>query len=184
MPIHAIFFDLGDTIMVEESEVKDENLTTLRADLVPGMAGVLRMLKASGHRLALVADTKSGTYRNVLQQHKLFDLFDAIAVSDELGVEKPAKEIFQHALNRLGIQIQQYGQVLMVGNNLQRDIAGANRLGLMSVWFRWNDRYPTEPRTPEEQPVYTVESPEELVGLVDRLESNAEQQEGGRDGES
>ena len=40
MPHHlsALLFDLGDTIMIEESEVKDAEETTLQADLIPGRA--------------------------------------------------------------------------------------------------------------------------------------------------
>ena len=30
--------------------------------------------------------------------------------------------------------------VVMVGNNLERDIAGANRLGLISVFLHWTER--------------------------------------------
>lgn len=40
--IAAIFFDLGDTIMDEQTEVKDANGTTLSAGLIQGMADALR----------------------------------------------------------------------------------------------------------------------------------------------
>jgi FMN phosphatase YigB (HAD superfamily) len=143
--IKAIFFDLGDTIMVESSEVKDEAGTTLAADLIPGIEPALRELKARGFPLGLVADTRRGTYQNVLRQHGLYDLFDVFAISDELGVEKPHSKIFSAALDALGVEPGDYGKVLMVGNNLRRDVKGANMLGLVSVWFYWNDRYPTRP---------------------------------------
>jgi hypothetical protein len=54
----ALLLDLGDTIMLEETEVKDDQGTTLRAELIPGMAEALRQLKTTGHRLALVADAR------------------------------------------------------------------------------------------------------------------------------
>ena len=57
----------------------------------------------------------------------------------------------------------------MVGNNLERDIAGANRLGLISVFFHWNERRRTQPLTADEMPRYTVTSAQELVELVARL---------------
>jgi hypothetical protein len=40
--LSALLFDLGDTIIIEESEVKDAEETTRQADLVPGMAEALR----------------------------------------------------------------------------------------------------------------------------------------------
>jgi HAD superfamily hydrolase (TIGR01549 family) len=168
--IKAIFFDLGDTIMVEASEVKDEVGTTLAADLIPGVEPALRELKARGFPLGLVADTRRGTYQNVLRQHGLYDLFDVFAISDELGVEKPAPGIFSAALDALGVRPGDYDKVLMVGNNLRRDIRGANALGLVSVWFHWNDRYPTQPADEMEEPAFVVHSAEELLERIDLLE--------------
>jgi putative hydrolase of the HAD superfamily len=57
----------------------------------------------------------------------------------------------------------------MVGNNLERDIVGANRLGLISVFFRLNDRRRTRPLTPDETPRYTVTSAAELRELIRKL---------------
>jgi FMN phosphatase YigB (HAD superfamily) len=168
--IKAIFFDLGDTVMVESSEVKDEAGTTLAADLIPGIEPVLRELKARGFLLGLVADTRRGTYQNVLHQHGLYDLFDVFAISDELGVEKPAPGIFSAALDALEVEPGDYDKVVMVGNNLRRDVRGANGLGLVSIWFHWNDRYPTQPADAAEEPAYVVRSAEELLERIDLIE--------------
>jgi hypothetical protein len=46
MRVKAILFDLGDTIMVEESQEINETGVTLKADLVPGMDQILREVKA------------------------------------------------------------------------------------------------------------------------------------------
>ena len=88
--IKLFCFDLGDTIMIEETEVKDAEKTTLRADLFPEMKEAVIYLKEAGYKLALVADTRPGTYVNVLNQHGMLDLFDAFAISEELDTVKPA----------------------------------------------------------------------------------------------
>jgi putative hydrolase of the HAD superfamily len=167
-PMHllAALFDLGDVIMQETTEVKDAYGATVRADLVPGIDRVLRELRARGVRLALVADTHRANPANVLGQYGLYDLFDAFAISDQLGVEKPDARIFQHALAQLGIAPADYAQVVMIGNNLTRDIAGANALGLTSIWFHWNERYPSTPRDDLETPRYHVRSVDELHRLL------------------
>lgn len=165
----ALFFDLGDTIMDEGTEVKDAELTTLHADLIPGLGGVLRWCKQRVGRLALVADTRPGTATNVLAQHGLADLFDYLAISEIVGVEKPDPRIFQVALDALAIAPADYGRVAMVGNNLERDIAGAKRLGLITIFLHWNERRRTTPVTADETPDYTVHDAAELVALVDRL---------------
>ncbi|MGH2601809.1 MAG: HAD family hydrolase, partial [Dehalococcoidia bacterium] len=143
---------------------------TQRAELVPGMADLLRTLRRDGMRLGLVADTRSGTYQNVLRQHDLYDLFDAFAISDELGAEKPDRRMFRHALNALAIPEADWGRVAMVGNNLARDVRGANALGLISIWMVWNPDYPTVPSGPEETPAYQVSDAGELGRLLAALD--------------
>jgi FMN phosphatase YigB (HAD superfamily) len=172
MKIKAVLFDLGDTIMDEESEIKDNTSTTLKADLVHNMDKALRRLKTRGYLLALVADTKTGTYRNVLRQHGLYDLFDAFAISDEIGLEKPNPQIFIKALNALKIPPKDFGRVIMVGNNLKRDIHGANKLGLISIWLHWNDRYPVIPSDSFEKPSFIVHSADELLKCIESLEKS------------
>jgi putative hydrolase of the HAD superfamily len=176
-PTHlvALFFDLGDTIMVEESEIKDAERTTMQADLIPGMAKALRTFKAWGYPLALVADSRPKTPINVLRQHGLLGLFDYLAISEVIGVSKPDPGIFCAALNALSIAPFDYCRVAMVGNNLERDIVGANRLGLISVHFYWNDRRRSQPLNEEERPRYTVSSASQLVSLIERLRSQNEE---------
>lgn len=168
MTLAAVLFDLGDVIMREESEEKIDGVTR-RADLVPGMADLLRRLHRDGMPLALVADTRAGTYRNVLTQHDLSDHFAAFAISDLLGAEKPDRRMFRHALDALGTAPPDWPRVAMVGNNLARDIRGANALGLISIWLVWNRRYPLRPAGIEEQPAYQVHSAAELGALLDGL---------------
>ncbi len=172
MNIAALFFDLGDVIMQEETEIKDAERNTLRAELVPGMDDALRAFKARGHRLALVADTRPKTAWNVLRQHGLYDLFDAFAISEEVGCEKPDPRIFQAALAALQIAPRDYARVLMVGNRLYRDVRGANNLGLRSVWFHWNARYAVRDRACDDQPTYHVRTARELVELLARVEND------------
>lgn len=169
MTLAALLFDLGDTIMVEETEVKDAAGTTLRAELAPGMAEALHAFRAEGHRLALVADSRPGTPENVLRQHGLLELFDALAISEIVGASKPDPALFRAALDALAIPEADYSRVVMVGNNLERDIAGANRLGLISVFFYLNDRRRTQPAAPDEVPRHTVASAAELRTLIDCL---------------
>ena len=93
----------------------------------------------------------------------------ALAISEEIGVEKPDPRIFQLALARLEIAPSDYSRVVMVGNRLDRDVRGANALGIISIWFHWNDRYATTTRDELEQPRYTVETAAELGRLLEEL---------------
>lgn len=169
MMIHpplAICFDLGDTIMDEGTEIKDAAATTQSAELIPGMASLIRDLHAAGIPLALVADSRPNTPPNVLRQHGLLDRFETLAISEVVGVSKPDAQMFTTALHALGIAAEDYDRVVMVGNHLERDIAGANRLGLTSVFFHWNERRRTTPAAADEVPDHTVHSAAELRRLL------------------
>ena len=166
----AICFDFGDTLVDEATEVKDETLTTVRAELIPGAGELLHELKRRGYKLALVADGQPGTYYNVLTQHDLYDLFDAFAISEELGVQKPHPRMFTHALDQLGIGREDYDQTVMVGNYLERDIKGANQVGMISVWLDWAPRRPKVPANSSEVPQHTIKMPLDLLPLIERLE--------------
>ncbi|MCJ7548729.1 MAG: HAD family hydrolase [Anaerolineae bacterium] len=169
----ALCFDLGDTIMDEGTELKDAAGTTLEADLIPGMAHLLRELKTQGHTLAIVADSRPNTPPNVLRRHGLLGLFDTLSISEVVGVSKPEPRMFTSALDALGIPATDYDRVVMVGNNLERDIAGANRLGLISVFFHWNERRRTTPEIEDETPDYTVRSAPELRALLTKLDQTS-----------
>jgi HAD superfamily hydrolase (TIGR01549 family) len=169
--ILAICFDFGDTLVDEATEVKDDTFITLRAELIPGAGHVVRQLDRRGYKLALVADGLSGTYYNVLTQHGLYELFDAFAISEEVGVDKPDPRMFVRALDQLRITERDYGRTVMVGNYLERDIKGANDVGMISVWLDWAPRRPKLPADESEVPHYTIKEPLDLLQVIESLES-------------
>jgi len=173
MKIRAICLDCGDTLIDEATEVKTVGDVSLRAELIPGAGETVRALKARGYPLALVADGPAATFANNLGPYGLYELFDAYAISEQVGVTKPDARMFVQALEQLGIGPEEYGQVVMVGNHLGRDIAGANRLGLISVWLNWSPRRSKVPADVWEQPDYTIHTPWELVALIEKLEGMA-----------
>jgi putative hydrolase of the HAD superfamily len=123
-------------------------------------------------QIGLVADTRDGTYRNVLGIHglfNLFDVFDVFAVSDQLGVEKPDQRMFIRALEVLGIPEPDWGDVVMVGTNLAREMRGAKAVGLTTVWIVRNQRYPIVCAEDTERPGYQVSTAGDLECLLDVL---------------
>lgn len=167
----AICLDCGDTLVDEGTELKGPDDVVLRAELIPGADALLDELGRRGYRLALVADGPAATFVNVLTQHGLYARFAAYAISGELGYAKPDRRIFAHALDQLGIRPEQYGRVLMLGNNLARDVKGANELGMISVWLDWGPRRPKLPADESEVPDYIIRQPLELLEVIGRLEA-------------
>lgn len=166
----AICLDCGDTIVDEGTEIKDEAGVVQRADLIPGAAAMIHGIKERGYPLALVADGPVGSFQNSLTQHGLYEAFDVMAISGAVGVDKPDARMFHCALEQLQIPRHEYHRVLMVGNNLARDIKGANALEIISVWLDWAPRRAKIPADASEAPCYTIRTPDSLLSLLDQIE--------------
>ena len=167
--ILAICFDCGDTLVDEGTEVKTVGDVSLYADLIPGADTLLHALKERGYPLALVADGPTATFENNLKPHGLYRLFDAYAISEQVGVLKPDARIFVQALTQLGMALEDYGRTVMVGNNLARDIKGANALGMISVWLDWAPRRAKVPADESEIPQFIIREPLELLAVLELL---------------
>lgn len=173
--ILAVLTDCGDTLVDEATEEKDPaSSVTLRAELIPGAIELLREVKSRGYLLGLVADGPEDTFRNIFTQHHLTHLFDVQSISERVGCSKPCAPMFLHALQGLNIPLQQAGRVLMVGNFLERDIKGANALGIVSVWIDWAPRRPKMWRDAAEQPRFIIKTPLQLLEILDQLEKDME----------
>ena len=166
----AVFLDCGDTLVDESTELKDAGEVVLSAELVAGATEAMAALSARGFRLALVADGPRQTFENVLGHHDLWHHFDAHITSGDIGHLKPAPQMFQAAFTALDLAPAAAAKVVMVGNNLARDIKGANDFGLISVFFDWSPRRPRHPATPDQVPRHTIKHLDQLVPLLDTIE--------------
>jgi HAD superfamily hydrolase (TIGR01549 family) len=170
--ILAVCIDCGDTLIDEGTEEKNDALVSLRAELIPGADELMHELKKLQYPLALVADGPADTFTNNLEPYGLYRLFDAYAISEIVGLSKPDRRMFDYALDQLNINEHDYGKVVMLGNNLSRDIKGANQLGMISVWLDWAPRRSKIPVDSSEVPNYTIKTPLELLNILKELEAS------------
>ena len=78
------------------------------------------------------------------------------------------------ACAKLGLTENDKCRIVMIGNNLKKDIAGANRQGMISVWLDWSPRYFHTVEEKDWQPDHTVKTPAELLPLLHRLNDELE----------
>ncbi len=154
----------------------------LRAQCIPGARETLLELHRRGYAIAMVADGLAESFRNSMRQNGLSHLFDAWVVSETVGREKPDPLMFRRAMEALGLTDADKGRILMVGNNLERDIAGANRFGIRSALLDWSPRYRHEAEGGDEVPDYRIHAPEALLELAERLNARLEAERAGRPG--
>ena len=135
----------------------------------PGARETLLELRRRGFVIAMVADGLAASFENTMAQNGLSHAFSAWIVSETLHSQKPAPEMFRAAMDALGLSDADKRRVIMVGNNLERDIAGANRFGIRSVLLDWSPRYRHTPRCADEVPDHVIHTPGELIALAERL---------------
>ena len=100
--------------------------------LFPGAIDLLRALRERGIKLGIVTNGLSETHREKIALLQISEYFDAIFLSDEVGMVKPDPLLFAHACHTLG---GAPARSAMVGDRYDRDIAGAMQAGLYTVWL-------------------------------------------------
>ncbi len=100
--------------------------------LFPGAVDLLRSLRERGLKLGIVTNGLSETHREKIALLRIGEYFDAIFLSDEVGMVKPDPLLFAHACRTLG---GAPAHAAMVGDRYDRDIRGALAAGLFTVWL-------------------------------------------------
>jgi putative hydrolase of the HAD superfamily len=104
-------------------------ISRCRLRLYPHVREVLDVLRER-YPLAVVTDAQSAYARAELHKVGLLDYFDPIVVSGDHGYRKPDRRLFQLALDGMGVAAE---HALYVGNDMHRDIFGAQEAGLTTV---------------------------------------------------
>jgi phosphoglycolate phosphatase-like HAD superfamily hydrolase len=168
--LKAVFLDSGDTLVNEATEVFDDEGYVIEAGLIPGALEMINALTREGYRLALVADGRVRSFATILGGHGIEPHFHAQVISEAEGCEKPDARMFQKAMSSLGLANGDAKDIVMVGNHLERDIGGANRLGIISIWQSWSKKRSHIPANDDEVPRYTIRTPGELPTLLEEIE--------------
>ncbi len=108
------------------------------------------------------------TAHRVLKEKELGQFFSSIIISDEIGIRKPAPDIFSVALKSLKIEAR---ETLFVGDSWEEDIVGAAKFGIDSVWINPGRTRPEEIRImhPFKKKIFCIPSIEGLSNLIEQL---------------
>lgn len=131
----------------------------------PGVVETLELLKHT-YRLAAVSDAQSSWALPELRMSGLYSFFNTVLISGDLGFRKPDPRMFEIALTRLGLTAE---EVIFIGNDMFRDIYGAHRTGLKTVFFKSNQG---DQRFHGAEPDYIIYRFEELPQAVTFLNEN------------
>jgi HAD superfamily hydrolase (TIGR02253 family) len=135
----------------------------------PHVIPTLMKLKGSGYKLAVVSDAPKMRAWMRLASMKLTEYFDVVVTMDDVhGKLKPDPAPYKLALKQL---LLSPSEVIFVGDNPNRDILGAHRLGIKTVLAKYGEW--SKPGKGSVAPDYEMDDIAELTGILSRLEGPA-----------
>mgnify|MGYP001851532226 CR=1 FL=1 len=92
----------------------------------------------SRYRLAVLTDELYDIQVEKVKRLGLAGYFTEIISSEQAGVTKPDKRLFEYALKRLGVSAD---EAMMIGDNPSADIRGARSVGMRTAWLHRGKYY-------------------------------------------
>ena len=104
----------------------------------PNVHRTLNHLMKSGIRLAIVSDAPSREAWMRIYYLNLHHMFDAVVTFDDSKERKPSPKPFNLVLEKLDLNKE---EVVMIGDWPERDVVGANSLGIKTIFARYGDTF-------------------------------------------
>jgi len=125
---------VGPATIAAVRSALDEPFLAHPPRLLDGARETLLTLADQGLALGIISNTGLTSpegYDRFLEGHGLRRLFEVLTLSTGLGAAKPADTMFLETLEALEVHPE---AALHVGDSLRSDVAGANRVGMRTVW--------------------------------------------------
>lgn len=105
----------------------------------PDVFQLLSNLRTMGLQLAIVSNCSSEEVK-VIKQSKIYQYFDQVVLSYEVGLQKPDIRIYKKAANMLGVALE---ECIFVGDGGSNELEGARMAGIKAIQAKWyTDQHP------------------------------------------
>ena len=126
--------------------------------LVPHAIELLDYLTKHGYNLYIISNGFIEVQHKKLQSASINHYFKRIVLSDEIGINKPDRRLFDYALE---VTHSQAADTLMIGDNYDADILGAMQAGWGQIYFDRNHRGITA-----QEPQHTIHALSEVMDIL------------------
>ena len=123
-----------DDMINHLSEAYIDYLTTFN-HLFEGAIEILEYLQYKYH-LHIITNGFEEAQERKMQNSKIRSYFKTVTNSEMVGVKKPNPKIFNYALNSAEANPN---ESIMIGDSLEADIAGAQKVGMRTIHFDYKD---------------------------------------------
>jgi putative hydrolase of the HAD superfamily len=131
------------------------------AQLFDGVMETFQWLKSNNIKIAMVTNLTTYVQIRKIENLGLSRYIDFLITSQEAGYDKPHPANFLLALHKVNLLAK---DVLMVGDDLNSDIEGAQALGIKTVLYEFGKQ-----ENSNVNPDYTVQNFSELLNLIQEL---------------
>lgn len=107
-------------------------LSRQKLQVYNGVEETLQCLRANGCGVYLLSNAQRDFTRPDMELVGLTKFFDGILISSEEGCKKPSPVFFTRLLERYGLKAE---ECLMMGNDVNIDIAGARAVGIDTLYI-------------------------------------------------
>jgi putative hydrolase of the HAD superfamily len=128
----------------------------------PHVYMTLTELLKMGLKLAVISDAPAREAWLRLSYLNFHHLFDLVLTFDDTGEKKPSPVPFKKALKLLSLRPE---EALMVGDWAERDMVGAAKVGMKTVFAKYGDTFGTA----ETHADYDINDISELISVVKRI---------------
>ena len=144
------FHTWAEKLQIPAHELNRAYLTAM-AEICTPLEGAVSLLGSlRGHaRLGIITNGFTELQQARLERTGLAHHFDVLVISEQFGIAKPHRDIFDHALTLMGCPARD--RVLMVGDNPDSDILGGINAGLDTCWVNLDGRAVPDAITPTYQ---------------------------------
>ena len=126
--------------------------------LVPGAVELLDYLTERGYPLYILSNGFAEVQSRKLESGGISHYFKRLILSDEIGITKPDRRLFDYALQIVGAEAS---ETLIVGDNYDADILGAMNAGWKTIYFNRDNLV-----IPGARPDYTATSLSEIKQIL------------------
>ena len=107
------------------------SISPTKTNLFPNTHQILSKLKTN-YNLHIITNGFKEVQHTKLDKSNLKQYFDIVVCSEETGKKKPHRDVFNLALQKANATPQ---ESLMIGDNLEADIIGAQKVKMKTIWF-------------------------------------------------
>jgi putative hydrolase of the HAD superfamily len=147
-------------LVEKRKAAKEECFRHLHSEIIP----MLSTLKENGLKLGLISNCFSEE-ADVIRRSELFQYFDSIYLSYELGIQKPEVEIFQRCMDGFSVKAE---ECIYVGDGGSEELETARKLGMNAMQAAWYLQEGTTQPSKRKHDFIQLENPLEVLKFVDR----------------